>query len=107
MYKAPKMPLVCVLALAGCGPSHDVPVASSGMSTVVYEEPPPPIAEVAPPLVDVTYVWEPGYWDWDGHRYHWVHGHYVKRPFDGARWVPAHWASVRPGWMFVPGHWRR
>lgn len=73
--------------------------------------PPPPAARVEPvpappPGAPRAYVWRPGYWRWNGHRYIWIAGRYVRPPRPHAAWVPAHWAQRRGRWVWVPGHWR-
>ena len=52
------------------------------------------------------YVWTPGYQRWDGRAYVWAPGAWVLPPRPRARWVPAHWAQRRGGWVFIEGHWR-
>ena len=41
--------------------------------------PPAALVEALPPPPGVYYVWRPGHWRWDGFRYAWVKGHYVRR----------------------------
>jgi len=67
--------------------------------------PPPPQAENIPPPPYPTYVWQPGYWAWNGYQYQWVPGHYQQRPSQTAVWVPDHWQQYQSGWAFIPGHW--
>jgi hypothetical protein len=52
----------------------------------------PPVAPVEyVPAPRRGYVWVPGYWDWRGHRHHWVRGH---------------WKRHRPGYYHAPARWR-
>ena len=51
-------------------------------------------------------VWVAGYHKWNGHRYVWVRGRWVK-PRKGSVWVQGHWAHNRHGWYWVGGHWKR
>ena len=67
--------------------------------------PPPPMYERVPPPPRPGVVWRRGYWHWDGHRYVWVQGVYVRRPYADARWVPEHYVRTAYGWRRVPGHW--
>jgi len=56
--------------------------------------PPPPRPEHLPPKPDDDAVWVDGEWDWDGTRYRWVRGSWVKPPA-GAKVAP--WSVVRRG----------
>ena len=65
--------------------------------------PPPERAERAPAPRD-GYVWAAGYWEWSGHAYSWVPGHFIfgRR---GAHWVADRWDQVGDHWQHVNGHW--
>jgi len=65
--------------------------------------PPPPM--VAPGAA--AWVWQPGYWRWNGRRYVWARGRYVHAPYRQAVWVPGNWVLVRGRWVWREGHWRR
>ena len=67
--------------------------------------PPAPIAaqRVAPRR---GYVWVPGYYRWDGRRYVWIAGEYVRPPRARAVWVPGRWSRDRRGWFWIEGRWR-
>lgn len=52
--------------------------------------PPPPVVQYVPVAVP-RYVWVPGYWAWNGHRYFWNNGA---------------WQGVQPGYGHVARHWR-
>lgn len=69
---------------------------------VVPAPPPPPRGAHARP-----WVWQPGYWRWNGRAYRWVSGHYVRGPRVGAVWVPGEWVVVRGRYVWHAGHWRR
>lgn len=69
--------------------------------------PPAPIVETVPPPPGAGYVWQPGYWSWNGVQWVWVPGTYVVAPYPGAVWVPGHWVSRPVGWVWVGGGWRR
>lgn len=77
--------------------------ASSNMPSVA---PPPPQAEAVPPLPGPNYVWQPGYWQWNGAQYVWIPGRYSVPPSATAVWIPDHWQSYGTSWLFVPGHWQ-
>ena len=85
-------------------------VAASSIArvgVVVGFAPPAPIAEVVPPPPAPGYIWQPGYWSWNGVQYVWVPGGYVVAPYVHAAWVPGAWVRHRPGWVWIAGHWRR
>lgn len=65
--------------------------------------PPAPRYEAAP-VIAPGYVWVPGYWDWNGHRYHWVRGHRVRARGHG-HWVPHRWVEDHGRWRAERGHW--
>ena len=46
--------------------------------------PPGLIFEPPLPLPGPGYVWQPGYWAWNGIRYAWIPGVYVLAPYPGA-----------------------
>ncbi|MFI5021700.1 MAG: hypothetical protein ACHQRJ_08610 [Alphaproteobacteria bacterium] len=81
-------------------------MADAAQAQVVTLEPPGPRVEVIPAPPGPAFVWTPGHWWWDGHRWHWARGHYRRAPRPGAVWIPGGW---RPGpglgWHWVPGHW--
>ncbi|HKT18430.1 MAG TPA: hypothetical protein VJR47_10340 [Stellaceae bacterium] len=71
------------------------------LQTEVIPIPPPPGAYARP------WVWQPGYWRWNGREYRWVAGHYVRGPRAGAIWIPGEWVVVRGRYVWRAGHWRR
>jgi hypothetical protein len=74
----------------------------------VRTRPPAPIVETRPAPRHHGYVWRPGYHRWDGHRYVWVGGRWVRPPYARARWASGRWQHhERHGWHWVPGHWAR
>jgi len=82
--------------------------ASAQVSGDIYVQigPPTPVVETVPAVPGPGYIWQGGYWRWDGYRYVWIGGHYVTAPYGGAVWVPGHWRHAPGGWAWVPGHWR-
>ena len=68
--------------------------------------PPPPNAAVVGRPPHPGYVWTGGYQRWDGRRYLWVPGRWVRPPRSGAVWVNPAWNRRGNGWVFVPGRWR-
>jgi len=78
--------------------------ASLGARLYIHTGPPAPIYERYE--YRDGYVWQPGYYRWDGRDYHWVSGRYVRAPRGRAQWVPGYWIEGRRGWYYVDGHWR-
>src|SRR5215207_8303165 len=54
-------------------------VAVPGVATAqVYVQPaPPPLRAEPAPGHRRGHVWSPGHWQWRGHRYVWIPGHYI------------------------------
>src|SRR5437763_12598224 len=95
------LPILCAAALTlVAGPG----VARVGV--VVGFAPPAPVVEVVPPPPAPGYVWQPGYWSWNGVQYVWVPETYAVAPYPRAVWVPPHLGPRRNGWIWVNGHWQ-
>jgi hypothetical protein len=71
--------------------------------------PPPLRPEVIPPPPGPPelMVWTPGHYEWNGHAYFWVGGHYIERPEPGLIWEPGRWLNRHGHWEWAGGHWRR
>lgn len=72
---------------------------------VVRVGPPAPRVEHIPPP-RAGYAWHAGYYRYDGGRYVWMPGAYVRPPRAGGVWVEGHWRESRGGWVWQEGHWR-
>jgi WXXGXW repeat (2 copies) len=72
----------------------------------VHIGPPAPVVEVRPALRH-GYVWRDGYYRWNGHRYIWTRGRYVRPPYPHAAWNDGRWERSQRGYYWVPGHWAR
>ena len=95
-----------VLALCiAAGSAATLVPAVSAADIFVRVAPPPPRTEVVPTLRP-GWAWSPGYWNWNGRRYVWVHGHRI-RGRHGAHWVPDRWADDHGRWRRDRGHWDR
>jgi len=46
---------------------------------VVQPPPPPPLVRVVPRSPGRNYVWVPGGWVWNGYRYNWQNGYWVRQ----------------------------
>ena len=95
------LPLFCAAALTLAA----VP-SSARVGVVVGFAPPAPVVEAVPAPPAPGYVWQPGYWSWNGVQYVWVPGVYVVPPYAHAVWVPGSWVRHGGGWVWGPGHWR-
>lgn len=68
--------------------------------------PPPPPQEAMPTTPGPSYVWVPGYHEWNNGNWVWKQGHWLVPPQQGATWVPARWERQGDGWVWVQGTWR-
>lgn len=75
--------------------------------TVIRVAPPAPVQSgvvgVAP---RPGYVWVGGYQRWNGTRYVWVAGRWVRPPRFGAVWVAPRYVRRGSTWVFYKGYWR-
>ena len=99
---------VCALGLA-CAVSA-VPNAASAQISIgisVNIAPPPLPIYVQPPIPAPDYLWQPGYWAWDGdfNDYYWVPGTWVAAPTPGLLWTPGYWGWGNGGYYFHEGYW--
>jgi WXXGXW repeat (2 copies) len=92
---------LCGLILALTGPR----ALPAHFSFSVAVTPPAPLVETAPPPPVPGYVWNPGYWSWNGVKYVWVPGRYVVAPFPNARWIGGKWVHRGRRWAWVDGRW--
>jgi hypothetical protein len=76
------------------------------VGVVVGVAPPAPVVEPVPAPPGPGYVWQPGYWSWNGVQYVWAPGAYVMAPYVHAVWVPGAGVRHGPDWVWVGGHWR-
>jgi len=93
--------LIALCLNAGAMATSSMASAGSSMESEVA---PPPARDERAPATREGYVWAPGYWDWSGHAYSWVSGHYIFE-HRGAHWVPDRWDQVGSRWQRVSGHW--
>jgi hypothetical protein len=84
-----------------------LPASAQGVygGNAINVGPPALVREQIPPRPGRGYVWQAGYWRWNGGRYVWVRGAYVRPPYASAAWIPGHWAHTRYGWVWRRGHW--
>jgi hypothetical protein len=96
--------LIASAALASCAatPPERSPVR---VGVAVRVAPPPARVLVIPPPRR-GYVWAPGYWRWNGHRYMWIDGRWL-RERRGHAWVEDRWEDRGGDWVYVRSHWVR
>jgi hypothetical protein len=78
--------------------------ASVGARLYLHSGPPAPRYERY--SYRAGYVWQPGYYRWDGRRYDWVGGRYARAPRGYSRWESPRWERRGGGWFFIEGRWR-
>jgi hypothetical protein len=82
-----------------------LPQVASAEVVIVRTAPPAPRDEVVP-AARRGYVWTPGYWNWNGHRYVWTRGKYV-RERTGYHYREPNWVENNGRWEFRRGQWAR
>lgn len=95
--------LAAMLASAAAATVPLVALADTRVSIVVGSAPPPARFESVP-VARHGHVWSPGYWNWDGHRYQWVSGHW-ESVRHGHRYMEPRWVRDDHGWRLVRGGW--
>ena len=88
-------PVLCLL-LQGCAATY-----------ATHPPVPPALAELvpAPPQSDVSLIWQPGHFDWDGTDYVTVPGRWVERAGHGTLWQDGYWRPSNGPSVWVPAHW--
>ena len=98
--------ILCGLVFFGALAGSAVLPASAQVDVNLRFGPPAPIYEAVPPPPGPYQYWRPGYWHWNGNRYVWFRGEYIRRPYETAHWVPEHYVHGPHGyWHLVAGHW--
>ena len=94
---------LATLVVIGAAAYAPLPSMAQDVQLYIGSAPPAPIYERAP-AVRRGYVWAPGYWEWRGHRHHWVPGTYiVERP--GYVYAPPAWQQRGGRWYMQQGGW--
>ncbi|HUP97755.1 MAG TPA: hypothetical protein VM073_07435 [Usitatibacter sp.] len=79
--------------------------AMARVDVFVDVAPPAPRYEVVP-APRAGYVWQPGFYVWEGNRHHWRKGHWV-RERKGYYWHPSRWEQRDGRYYFREGRWDR
>src|SRR5258705_4661087 len=103
MIRSRHLLLVLALALPACVVSGRGSLAVEATTPVVYQEPPPPQAEVF--SVRPGHIWIKGRWDWRQGQWVWVNGHY-ERERSGQYWAEGRWDNRGNQWVWVDGNWQ-
>ena len=83
------------------------PSASASPQVYVRIGPPPVVVERVPPPPYPGYVWVGGHHYWNGARYVWVRGGWVRPPYRYSRWESGRWRHSHHGYYWAPGRWHR
>ncbi|MEJ0017275.1 MAG: YXWGXW repeat-containing protein [Acetobacteraceae bacterium] len=74
-------------------------------------QPPMPYGPVPDPRYEAVppprhgYFWQPGRWQWNGHRYVWYSGHWVAGGPRHGQWIAGHWQWNGHRYVWVPARW--
>lgn len=84
------------------------PGTGGHVAAAVAPFPPPPMrAEIPPPAPAADALWQGGHWNWNGMKYVWIAGNYLRRPTPTANWMPGYWEQdPSGGWLWTEGHWQ-
>ena len=97
--------ITCLVLLTGL---FILPTAEARKKRIyVTIAPPAPVVERVVVSPSPGYVWQPGYYLWNGTSYVWTAGTWVNPPYTSARWVEGHWVQSRRGYYWRAGHWAR
>jgi len=103
-----KKVLVAAMIAAGTLATAAAPLPSVAASNIeVYvNTPPPPPRHEAVPAPRHGYVWEPGHYEWSGHRHVWVAGHWL-RARQGYAYRAPEWYERDGRWHYRPSRFDR
>jgi len=80
-------------------------VGIGGVGISVGIAPPALPVYVQPPIPEPGFLWNPGYWAWNGTGYYWVPGTWVRPPRIGVLWTPPWWGFAGGFYGFHAGYW--
>jgi hypothetical protein len=84
-----------------------VPTVEARKRIYVTIAPPAAVVERVTVAPNPGWVWQPGYYQWNGTAYIWTPGAWVAPPYVKARWVEGHWVHSKRGYYWKAGHWAR
>jgi hypothetical protein len=103
MLKTTNLLLVLALAMPACMVSGRGTMSVRSEPVAVYQEPPPPQAEVV--TARPGHVWIRGRWDWRNGNWVWVGGHW-ERERANYYWADGRWENRGNQWIWVEGSWQ-
>jgi len=92
-------------ALIGASVSMVAVPAAAAVDVYVQVAPPEPRFERVP-SPRRGYVWAPGHWEWNGHRYYWVGGTWLRERPGYVYYAPA-WEQRNGRWHYQHRGWQR
>ena len=100
--KGDKMRKMILATFTGCL----LAMSAMGTEVIVQVAPPRAMVEVRGRAPHPGYVYQRGYYRWDGRAHVWVPGVWVAPPRPRARWVDHRWVHRGHDYVYVEGHWR-
>jgi hypothetical protein len=97
--------LAAALIAASFGAVTLAPAPAVAADIYVQVAPPAPRYEVVP-APRRGYVWAPGHWEWNGHRYTWIGGSWI-RERRGYRYYQPEWVERNGRWHYERRGWQR
>ena len=77
-----------------------------GPGYVIVPQPPPRIlVERRPAPPGPAYIWVEGYWHWNGKKYVWSRGRWVRPPRGREVWAPPRYERYEHGHIYRRGYW--
>lgn len=95
----------CIAFLTACSAAGPDPAGHVAALVAPYP-PPPKRAEIPPPPSSTDALWQGGHWSWNGARFVWIPGSYIRRPTPTTNWMPGYWDQDSRGWIWTDGHWQ-
>jgi hypothetical protein len=80
--------------------------AIPAQAQIIVDIAPPPLRYEVVPSARAGYVWEQGYWRWNGRRHVWVAGHW-ERARPGYAYVAPRWYERDGRWYYSERRWDR
>lgn len=81
-------------------------IGAARVGVYVATPPPAPRIERMSRRPGPGFVWTPGFYSWNGRRYVWVGGRWMRPPRGRTRFVTGAWVRSGRGWHYRPGFWR-